>query len=199
MSSRILDFQLPVKFFFSPFPILISSPQSHSKFSSAQLLSMSINNTGTNLILELLNIFSLGTLQLKKDISATHQSLNSSITPWMSPSLSNNLISPNLIFRERLILSRNTGFGILKNHFISLLILTNPVVFRAKKAQPVEAKAYQSTGEEQVDRLRSSGRGPVEEGSKPSLSPSSLLFPVKVILYRSRSDRGPVEVRLRQR
>ena len=32
-----------------------------------------------------------------------------------------------------------------------------------------------------VDRLWSSGRGPVEEGQKPSLSPSSLLFPVEVI------------------
>ena len=46
--------------------------------------------------------------------------------------------------------------------------------------------------EEPVDRLRSSDRGPVEEGQKPFLSPSSLLFPVEVISLpvedRSRSD-----------
>ena len=52
---------------------------------------------------------------------------------------------------------------------------------RAKKmAQPVQL----------VDRLCSSGRGPVEEGQKVSLSPSGLLFPVKV-------EPQPVEVRLR--
>ncbi|RVX00253.1 hypothetical protein CK203_026625 [Vitis vinifera] len=100
MPSRILDFQTPCQILLQSFPNTHLISTIHSKFSGAQLLSMSINNTGTNLILELLNVFSLGTLQLKKDISATHRSLNSSITPWMSPSLSNNLISPNLIFRE---------------------------------------------------------------------------------------------------
>ncbi|RVW35664.1 hypothetical protein CK203_103478 [Vitis vinifera] len=55
-----------------------------------------------------------------------------------------------------------------------------------------------------VDRLCSSDRGPVEGGQKVSLSPSGLLFPVKVEpqpvevrsrlnLNRLRSDRGPVE------
>ena len=44
--------------------------------------------------------------------------------------------------------------------------------------------------EEPVDQLRSSDRGSVEEGQKPSLSPSSLLFPVEV---PSRTSRGPVE------
>ena len=67
------------------------------------------------------------------------------------------------------------------------------ISFRGKKgstgrgygqpAQPVE---------EPVDRLCSSGRGPVEGGQKPSLSPSNLLFPVEVFLL-------PVEVQLRQR
>ncbi|RVW86258.1 hypothetical protein CK203_043209 [Vitis vinifera] len=51
--------------------------------------------------------------------------------------------------------------------------------------------------EELADRLRSSGRGPVEEGQKPSLSPSSLLFPVEMIPLlvevQSRIGRGPVE------
>ena len=51
-------------------------------------------------------------------------------------------------------------------------------------AQPVQLV------EEPVDRLRSSGRGPVEEGQKVSLSPSGLLFLVE---DRSRSGRGPVE------
>ena len=36
--------------------------------------------------------------------------------------------------------------------------------------------------EEPVDQLRSSDRGSVEEGQKPSLSLSSLLFPVEVFL-----------------
>ena len=44
--------------------------------------------------------------------------------------------------------------------------------FGAKKAQPVE---------EPVDRLWSSGRGPIEGGQKSSLSPSSFLFRVEVI------------------
>ncbi|RVW42939.1 putative calcium-transporting ATPase 13, plasma membrane-type [Vitis vinifera] len=46
--------------------------------------------------------------------------------------------------------------------------------------------------EEPVDRLWSSDQRPVEEGQKPSLSPSSLLFPVKVIPL-------PVEELLKQR
>ena len=41
-----------------------------------------------------------------------------------------------------------------------------------------------------LNRLCSSGRGPVERGQKVSLSPSDLLFPVKV-------EPQPVEVRLR--
>ena len=48
-------------------------------------------------------------------------------------------------------------------------------------AQPVE---------DPVDRLCSSGRGPVEGGQKPSLSPSSLLFSVEVWL---RTDQGSIE------
>ncbi|RVW67994.1 Retrovirus-related Pol polyprotein from transposon RE1 [Vitis vinifera] len=59
MPSRILDFQTPCQILLQSFPNLVSSPQSHSKFLGAQLLSMSITNTGTNLILELLNVFSL--------------------------------------------------------------------------------------------------------------------------------------------
>ena len=51
--------------------------------------------------------------------------------------------------------------------------------------------------EESVDQLCR----PVEGGEKVFLSPSDLLFPVELILFpvevRSRSNRGPVEVRLR--
>ena len=50
---------------------------------------------------------------------------------------------------------------------------------------------------EPVNRLCSSGQGPVEGGQKVSLFPSSLLFPVEGILLpvdvRSRTGRGPVE------
>ena len=59
-----------------------------------------------------------------------------------------------------------------------------------------------------VDRVCSSGRGPVEGGKKVSLSPNDLLFPVKVEpqpvevrsrlnLNRLRFGRGPIEVRSR--
>ena len=52
-----------------------------------------------------------------------------------------------------------------------------------------------------VDRLCSSGRGPVEGGQKVSLSPNGLFFPVKVepqpVEVRLRSGRGPIEVQLR--
>ena len=57
-----------------------------------------------------------------------------------------------------------------------------------QSAQPVE---------EPVNRLRSSGRGLVDEGQKPFLSPNILLFPVEVILLPvevlSRTGRGLVE------
>ena len=52
-----------------------------------------------------------------------------------------------------------------------------------QSAQPIE---------ELVDRLCSSGQGPVEGGQKVSLFPNSLFFPVEGILL-------PVNVRLRQR
>ena len=57
--------------------------------------------------------------------------------------------------------------------------------FKLKKVECLAKKMAQP-----VDQLCSSGRGPVEEGQKVSLSPSGLLFPVKV-------EPQPVEVRLR--
>ena len=65
------------------------------------------------------------------------------------------------------------------------LVLTSfklkKLVIEPKMAQPVK---------EPVDQLCSSSRPPVEGGQKVFLSPTSLLFPVEVILF-------PVEVRLR--
>ena len=46
---------------------------------------------------------------------------------------------------------------------------------------------------ELVNQLSLSGRGPVEGCPKSSISPSSLLFPIEVILFSVRSGRGPVE------
>ena len=51
--------------------------------------------------------------------------------------------------------------------------------------------------EEPIDRLPSSGQGPVEGCQKLYLSPSGLLFQVEVILFPARSGRGLVEVRSR--
>ena len=60
--------------------------------------------------------------------------------------------------------------------------------FKLKKlgVEPKMAQMAQSI-EEPVDWLCSSGRGPVEGGQKVFLSPSGLLFPVKV-------EPQPVEV-----
>ena len=82
----------------------------------------------------------------------------------------NRFSAPKRLNRSRLCPTGSTGRGY------------------AQPAQPVE---------EPVDRLSSSGRVPIEEGQKPSLSPSSLLFLVEMfpllVEVRSRTGRGPIE------
>ena len=62
--------------------------------------------------------------------------------------------------------------------------------FKLKKVGCLAKKMVQPV--QLVDRLCSFGRGPVEGGQRVSLSPSGLLFPVKVepqpVEVRSRSD-----------
>ena len=60
--------------------------------------------------------------------------------------------------------------------------------FKLKKVGCLAKKMVQPV--QLVDRLCSSDQGPIEGGQKVSLSPSSLLFPIKV-------EPQPVEVRSR--